>query len=174
MSLGSRMTALAVLASVLTASGASAKNDWNWFFPEAHDADQGHVVTHTVDEVASFEEVVLTTGRFNIPSFHGMVGGDDSDPPYTADHLARISRDPSRRIADRLLLGAAEPVAIDLGFTARTGPHSIYVDGNWVQQGNRVTADSPLLTSPVPESQTYALMLAGLAMVGMVLRRRRS
>ena len=76
-------------------------------------------------------------------------------------------------MVDRLLFDAAEPGTIDLGFTPRTGLHSIYFGANPVPQGDQATADSALLTSPVPESQTYALMLAGLAMVCMVLRRRR-
>jgi hypothetical protein len=67
----------------------------------------------------------------------------------------------------------ASPIEMVFNFTDAAlnlgGPH---VQVSWDVKGNHFSEVVPV-TAPVPEPQTYALMLAGLGVVGWVARRRK-
>lgn len=89
-------------------------------------------------------------------------------------------------------LADATQLNIATGFTASVlAPKASVTNGSGVINGNVVVSDwnsgvqinanhyfaatdIPGLTSPVPEPETYAMMLAGLGLVGVVARRRKS
>lgn len=55
-----------------------------------------------------------------------------------------------------------------------SGPHSIVVSGNLLGGNTGFTGSMSVYAQPVPEPESYALMLAGLAGIGAILRRRSS
>lgn len=50
----------------------------------------------------------------------------------------------------------------------RRGIHNRLSDDDWAKRSDKYTS----ITSPVPEPQTYAMILAGLALIGFTARRR--
>lgn len=52
------------------------------------------------------------------------------------------------------------------------GPHTLIVTGNLVGGAIGFTGSVNIQAQPVPEPESYALMLAGLAAVGLIARRR--
>ena len=81
--------------------------------------------------------------------------------------------------------GYNNPTGASLYFTAPTGATRLYlgiIDSDdqgglpWCYSDNlgSFSVDVSLSVSPVPEPETYALMLFGLAVVGAAARRRKS
>ena len=52
------------------------------------------------------------------------------------------------------------------------GPHTLVVTGNLIGGTVGFTGSVNIQAQPVPEPESYALMLAGLAAIGLVVRRR--
>lgn len=76
---------------------------------------------------------------------------------------------------------AADPQFANFAHSASSAVFAFVIEGqgiqeltdeSWAMDNLRVTVNS--LTAPIPEPQTYALMLAGLAAVGCAVRRRRA
>ncbi len=71
--------------------------------------------------------------------------------------------------------GALESATAALRNTlAPTGEPGSFVAAGEVQRAPDADAVAPTFATPIPEPETYALMLAGLGVLGWAARRRRS
>ena len=103
-------------------------------------------VTHTFD-----------TGIISTPTFDAVAGFDNGPSSWDA---------------------ATAPIALSLGTTKIQVQISnlLWASANaeGFSQLRKTTADLGITTSPVPEPETYAMMLAGLGALGFLARRRRN
>ena len=88
--------------------------------------------------------------------------------------------------ADNLLYFPASPGYVDfsgISFSTSTGPSwNLYYDNGTfalrsdLNPGGNASSESPInltVTAAIPEPETYAMMLAGLGLMGFVIRRRK-
>jgi hypothetical protein len=117
---------------------------------------------------------------FNLAPGTGQVGGD----PLTVQNLiqtgfnvAGIDTWAYRITWSHIISSGEDPIVehtgdnpatteIEDGYT--TGGGYVGFNARWVLEGNITTA------APVPEASTYGMMVAGLGLVGMAVRRRRT
>ena len=59
-------------------------------------------------------------------------------------------------------------------FTATSATSTLYFQGNNINAGGGAALDNVSVTAAVPEPSTYAMLAAGLGLIGMVARRRRA
>jgi hypothetical protein len=79
----------------------------------------------------------------------------------------------SRDLSD--LVGTADDNPIPADWNAwHENTHQIYHDRGWWIQGETERYKLKVVASPVPEPQTYAMLLAGLGLMGFMVRRRKS
>lgn len=139
-------------------------------------------ISHTLSTAGSFEDVYLLTGYTGQSSVNGTLGtlilnSGSSDIDIASVTLNGVS------FSQSLMLYRGNPDGREvyaLPATDFSGPLTLVVKGTLFagNNGNSVGTYSASfrvtpLTSPVPEPETYALFLAGLAAVGYVARRRR-
>ena len=64
-------------------------------------------------------------------------------------------------------------VTLSSGFVAGSNTIDFYVEGNGIYDGFALKTAGFTSATPIPEPQTYALLLAGLGTVGLMARRRK-
>lgn len=114
--------------------------------------------------------------RFFLGLYSGKTAAVDPNNPTPAGLLGYTLPGPSQIGTDLLpaLAASDEPgfPPLPTHFSGNLGPGSYTV---WVVDGDRpVSYDLRLVTSAVPESGTWAMMVAGMGIGGTMLRRRRT
>lgn len=106
----------------------------------------------------------LPSGNGLTPSFSAELGADSNSPTQPS------GVNPGEWVSFRFLTGVTSTAADLLSGDLRIGLHvQGFSNGGSESYVNRSTT----VVAPVPEPETYALMLAGLGVVGAVARRKR-
>lgn len=114
-----------------------------------------------------------STGKFSATyaAGAGMLSGQAQALPFYA--LASSSSDPFAKATMSAFgydLNGNGAIEFDNNGAVAGGANEY---GLWTLQGNTLTFSNPTVTA-VPEAETYAMMLAGLGLMGAIIRRRKS
>lgn len=107
----------------------------------------------------------------SLPGVLGSVVGFDFTGDLTAQYRLGVGTTPVWGA-----YSALAPVPTDAGVFSYTTTFNSLVAGTkyWINlKGTGTEASYSVTLAPVPEPETYALLLAGLGMVGTIVRRRR-
>jgi hypothetical protein len=144
-------TASTGFADKVLGGGQSFSDIFTFNFSGANVGTHFHVVDvpTTVGPQVNFDSILTGVSLFSAGA-NGVIGGND-------DTLLAISSSPGTD-------------SIDLAYNAAiTGPAYFTVDGVANGSSGAIFAGS---IAPIPEPETYAMLLAGLGLMGAVVRRR--
>lgn len=165
--LRSTVLALALLAGIPAAQAATQTWNFNGTLDSGHFSGQNYGGTFSFDDVAltGVADEWLTVGNLSL-SFLGS--------SYTQAN-ATVGSTPEVSFYDGVFLG--------LSYSAgTTGDGFTFTPGYSTSGDAFVSYDTPagssgagsVIYAPVPEPETYAMLLAGLGLLGMMGRRRKS
>lgn len=167
-----KILASLAIAMLALASTAARADTWNWWYAGSGVSASGTLTTF--GNASSPEAVTSFMGLRNGDTILGLVPLA-TDGGFNYDNMFQ-SMFPVVNLAGILFdagPGAAPSGHYNLFYDADLGT---YLDGyygvnGWVQTAVEVRVEHQ--TAPVPEPETYALMLAGLGVVGFISRRRK-
>jgi hypothetical protein len=105
--------------------------------------------------------------------FGGLIGYIGETPPPVGSYLGMSVEQRLEQIARMVVLGSNVHVIAPLSGALWLGMNDDAYSGNLSDNSGAIQVNVRV-TSPVPEPETYALMLAGLAVVGAAVKRRKS
>ncbi len=179
-------TASAALAALLLATGAQAASAIDVNMTGIAGGTFSAGISHTIDSAGNFEDVYNLLGYSGLSSVNGtlstaILNSGSSDIDITSVTLNGV--DFSQTLMS--YRGNADGYELyTLPKTSFSGALTLVVKGTLIAGNNgssvgtysgsfRVTPQAlPVVTTPVPEPETYALFMAGLLAVGYVARRR--
>lgn len=182
-----------IAAAVLGLASMSAMADGAWSCSSVTFSD-GATVNY-LDCDGSFapppNDTVAAVNALNLTGAGTLVAQykDNIDSPEIGSDVPQIDFTAAANGSGSLTFGMAltDPFVLSVKFGREWSAYSFDVDvaagtswsfsggpaqGGGLSHGSLFTS-SELVTNPVPEPETYAMMLAGLAAVGFVARRRR-
>jgi len=105
--------------------------------------------------------------------FGGLIGYIGETPPPVGSYLSMSVEQRLEQIAHLVVLGSNVHVTAPLSGALWLGMNDDAYSGNLSDNSGAIQVNVRV-TSPVPEPETYALMLAGLAVIGTAARRRKT
>lgn len=160
------VTALLVCATAAQAATpitltANGGNQWSGSFTAAASGD--NAFTLDLSGLSGWTGIDLTA--VITANFAGTSGYDVSAVTFDGQAFTPV-------------VNVSTPIGVDYwtfqASNLSAGTHNLVVTGNLVGGNVGFTGSLNILAQPVPEPESYALMLAGLAAVGMLSRRRRT
>lgn len=156
---------LAAALALPTSANAVVYWDWSWSGTGFYTGDTGSGTLTTNDLSGTSYLITDMTGTWNGANITGLLAlGTEVDPGYPINNLLFDS-----------------PFQIrgnGVGFSTDAGNVNLYVSDQYVAFSDSTfeyrNGTFTATIAPIPEPETYALMLAGLALVGAAARRRRA